>query len=208
MLNLFACCTTEVRVAADAEPLLCPGRCCASAVGGGSVAASNASGHASPTQHISLRRFSPRSWRSRRQGPDGQALLSRHASAPAGQHLPICASQLLLLYYRLRAAATRGLRLVAALHHHLQQFKCAHLPRAGSLAPRQHSASPSLSLPHRQPRQAAHPAGGAAHGSSSRPAAAHVTPLQSQQQQQEAAELAAQRSRLLEPWQAARRRSR
>ncbi|KAL4427110.1 hypothetical protein ABPG77_001114 [Micractinium sp. CCAP 211/92] len=161
MLNLFACCTTEVRVAADAEPVLCPGRCCASAVGGGSVAASNASGHASPTQHISLRRFSPRSWRSRRQGPDGQALLSRHASAPAG-----------------------------------------------SLAPRQHSASPSLSLPHRQPRQAAHPAGGAAHGSSSRPAAAHVTPLQSQQQQQEAAELAAQRSRLLEPWQAARRRSR
>lgn len=88
MLGFFSCCTSGLRVAADAEPLLCPGRRCAGAASGG-VAGGSESGPAGPgSHHISLQRFSPSSWRSKRRAPDGQALLSRrYNSAPPGVKL-------------------------------------------------------------------------------------------------------------------------
>ncbi|KAL4459122.1 hypothetical protein ABPG75_013987 [Micractinium tetrahymenae] len=83
MLGFFGCCGSGLRVAADSEPLLCPGRRrCAGAADG--VAGGSSGAPASPGYHISLHRFSPRSWRSRRRAHDDQPLLSRrYASAPA-----------------------------------------------------------------------------------------------------------------------------
>lgn len=199
MLGFFDCCSSGLRVAADAEPLLCPGRRCGG--GGAAAAGGDDAGPAGPGSRISLQRFSPRSWRGSRQARESRALLSRrYASAPPGA-LPMPASALPLH----QAGDATG---VSPSCGPRNQPPCFHPCCAGSLAPRQPSASLPLLPPRRPPRPPPHPTSAASPGASSVHAPVRAALLQVLQQQFEAAELAAQRSRLAEPWQAARRRSR